>query len=42
MVLEIALDAEISEHLGYDRHDPAGSNGDNSRVDYATAAHGHR
>jgi transposase-like protein len=30
-VLETALEAEISEHLGYDRHDPAGRNGDNSR-----------
>ena len=23
-VLETALEAEMSEHLGYDRHDPAG------------------
>ena len=23
-VLETALDAEITEHLGYDTHDPAG------------------
>jgi transposase-like protein len=23
-VLETALDAEMTEHLGYDRHDPAG------------------
>jgi putative transposase len=30
-VLETALDAELSEHLGYDRHDPAGRNGGNSR-----------
>ena len=30
-VLETALDAELSEHLGYDRHDPAGRNGQNSR-----------
>jgi putative transposase len=30
-VLETALEAEISEHLGYDRHDPAGRNGENSR-----------
>jgi transposase-like protein len=30
-VLETALEAEISEHLGYDRHDAAGRNGDNSR-----------
>ena len=25
-VLETALDAEMSEHLGYDKHDPAGRN----------------
>src|SRR5689334_15328083 len=30
-VLETALEAEMSEHLGYDRHDPAGRNGGNSR-----------
>jgi putative transposase len=30
-VLETALDAEMSEHLGYDKHDPAGRNGANSR-----------
>jgi hypothetical protein len=30
-VLETALEAEISEHLGYDKHDPAGRNGGNSR-----------
>jgi putative transposase len=30
-VLETALEAEISEHLGYDRHEAAGRNGDNSR-----------
>ncbi|ORB76739.1 transposase, partial [Mycobacterium timonense] len=23
-VLETALDAEMTEHLGYDKHDPAG------------------
>jgi len=23
-VIEIALDQEMSEHLGYDKHDPAG------------------
>jgi putative transposase len=23
-VLEMALEAEMSEHLGYDKHDPAG------------------
>ena len=30
-VLETALEAELSEHLGYDRHDPVGRNGENSR-----------
>jgi transposase-like protein len=30
-VIEIALDEELSEHLGYDKHDPAGRNGGNSR-----------
>src|SRR5262245_19266641 len=30
-VLETALEEEISEHLGYDKHDPAGRNGENSR-----------
>jgi hypothetical protein len=30
-VLETALDAEMSEHVGYDKHDPAGRNGQNSR-----------
>ena len=30
-VLETALDAEMSEHLGYDRHDPVGRNGGSSR-----------
>jgi transposase-like protein len=30
-VLETALEAEMSEHLGYERHDPAGRNGGNSR-----------
>jgi putative transposase len=30
-VLEIALDAEMSEHLGYDKHDPMGRNGGISR-----------
>lgn len=33
-VLETALDAEMSEHLGYDRHDPMGRNGGNSRNGY--------
>jgi len=30
-VIETALDEEMSEHLGYDKHDPAGRNGGNSR-----------
>ena len=30
-VLETALEEEISGHLGYDKHDPVGRNGDNSR-----------
>lgn len=30
-LLESALDGEITDHLGYDKHDPAGKNGGNSR-----------
>jgi putative transposase len=30
-VLEAGLEAEMSEHLGYDKHDPQGRNGENSR-----------
>ena len=30
-VLETALDVEMTEHLGYDRHDPAGRGSGNSR-----------
>jgi len=30
-VLEAALDGEITDHLGYDKADPAGNNGGNSR-----------
>ena len=30
-VLETALNEEMTEHLGYDKHDPAGRNGSNSR-----------
>lgn len=30
-VLETALEEEISEHLGYDKHDSVGRNGKNSR-----------
>jgi putative transposase len=29
--LEAALEAEMDEHLGYDKHEPAGRNGGNSR-----------
>jgi putative transposase len=31
MVLETALEAELTAHLGYEAHDPAGRNGGNSR-----------
>lgn len=31
LVIEIALDEEMSAHLGYDKHDPEGRNGGNSR-----------
>jgi putative transposase len=31
IVLESALEGEISDHLGYDKHDPAGANSGNSR-----------
>lgn len=30
-LLESALEGEMADHLGYDRHDPAGRNGGNSR-----------
>src|ERR671938_412892 len=30
-VLEAALEEEMSDHLGYDKHDPAGRDGGNSR-----------
>ncbi len=30
-VLESALEGEITDHLGYDKHDPAGRNSGNSR-----------
>jgi putative transposase len=30
-VLESALEGEVTDHLGYDKHDPAGRNGGNSR-----------
>ncbi|WP_414731654.1 transposase, partial [Williamsia sp.] len=31
-LLETALDAEMCEHLGYDKHDPAGRGSGNSRI----------
>jgi putative transposase len=31
LVLEAGLEAEMSSHLGYDKHDPAGHDGGNSR-----------
>ncbi|HEX2363024.1 MAG TPA: IS256 family transposase [Jiangellaceae bacterium] len=31
LVVESALDGEITDHLGYDKHDPAGANSGNSR-----------
>jgi len=33
-VLETALEEELSEHLGYDEHDPVGRNRGNSRNGY--------
>ena len=30
-VMETALEEEMAEHLGYDKHDPAGRNRGNSR-----------
>ena len=30
-VLERALQAELTSHLGYEKHDPAGNNSGNSR-----------
>jgi len=33
-VVETALEEELSGHLGYDKHDPAGRNGGNSRNGY--------
>lgn len=30
-VLERAMQAELTDHLGYERHDPAGDNSGNSR-----------
>ena len=31
LVLEGALEGELTDHLGYDKHDPAGKDGANSR-----------
>lgn len=33
-VVETALEADLSDHLGYDKHDPVGRNGANSRNGY--------
>ena len=33
-VLESALEGEMNDHLGYDKHDPAGRDGGNSRNGY--------
>jgi transposase-like protein len=41
-VLETALDAEMSEHLGYDKHDAAGRDGGNSRKRDADQDGAHR
>ncbi|GAA1264314.1 hypothetical protein GCM10009646_60270 [Streptomyces aureus] len=30
-LLESALEGEVTDHLGYDRHEPTGKNGGNSR-----------
>src|SRR5690348_14998582 len=35
-VIESALEGEITDHLGYDRHDPAGRDGGNSRNGHRT------
>jgi putative transposase len=35
-VVETALDEELADHLGYDKHDPGGRNGGNSRNDTRT------
>src|SRR5438067_11418111 len=34
MVVEGALDGELDDHLGYEKNDPAGRNGGNSRNGY--------
>jgi putative transposase len=35
LVVESAPKGEITDHLGYDKHDPAGNNGANSRNAFA-------
>ena len=37
-VLERAMQAEMTEHLGYEKHDPAGNNSGNSRNGKTTKA----
>jgi hypothetical protein len=34
LVVESALEGEMDDHLGYEKHDPAGRNGGNSRNGY--------
>ena len=34
-LLERAMSAELTEHVGYEKHDPAGNNSGNSRTDPA-------
>ena len=34
MVVEGALEGELDDHLGYEKNDPAGRNGENSRNGY--------
>ena len=41
-VLETAVEEEISEHLGYDKHDPVGRNGGNSRNGHSGEDGAHR
>src|SRR6476660_244227 len=41
-VLETALEAEITDHLGYDKHDPMGRNGDNSPQRHTLQDRAHR
>jgi hypothetical protein len=40
-LVESALEGEITDHLGYDRHDPAGRDGGNSRSGHRRAGPRH-